>query len=174
MMQGLAFTVGSTPTTLFNTLFQKLKHLPAVLEVKKKLSWHAVWKVFSVLSDDVKVLIKVNVTRIFESFFLSPYFNYDKNNLHNHRHPLEALAKTRPSVSSKTLTEDRLESVESRELCGGEFLKWVDKKSGATAATSSRKLRLSMPSTESGKRNNWSISGLSSGLSGSVKSLSST
>ena len=124
MMQGLAFTVGSTPTTLFNTLFQKLKHLPAVLVGKKNfLGTLLSEKFFSLLSDDVKVLIKVNVTRIFESFFLSPYFNYDKNNLHNHRHPLEALAKTRPSVSSKTLTEDRLESVESRELCGGEFLK---------------------------------------------------
>jgi len=79
-------------------------------------------------------------------------------NLHSQRQPLEALANTRPSVSSKTRTEDRLESVESKELCGGEFFRWWElKKSGATEATSSRKLRLSMAKTRAGNKNNWSI-----------------
>merc|ERR1712021_249200 len=78
---------------------------------------------------------------------------------HSQRHALEALANTSPSVSSWTLAEDLFESVESKELWGGEFFKCTeDRKSGATAATSSRKLRLSIPRTRSGSKNNWSMS----------------
>ena len=78
------------------------------------------------------------------------YLLKKKCNLHSQRHPFDALANTSPSVSSRTLTEDLLESVESKELWGGEFFKCTeDRKSGATAATSSRKLRLSIPRTRS-------------------------
>ena len=88
-----------------------------------------------------------------------------KKNLHSQRHPLEALAKTSPSVSSWTLADDLLESVESNELWGGEFFKCTeDRKSGATAATSSRKLRLSIPRTRSTSKAFYSLSNIRSAL----------